>query len=241
MSNFASIYVTTWYVLTDSGQILHGTDKKESPGPKFLLIGSETGNLAVFRHDVGEPTRRLMEAITLDEPPWTDPDSPPIHCDEYVHFLAREGTVTEFGTGGRLLYAFPEVLNAPQEASLVDSDTPEGRDFLANLPPGNQFDGWRHPVPGHIDAPWCMTIHEGAIASIVETVRIGNGGAECGVTTAPSLRSRGFASAAVAGWASLPSLQGRSLFYCTNRQNVSSQRVAQRLGLKFIGSIFTIT
>ena len=86
-----------------------------------------------------------------------------------------------------------------------------------------------------------MALHDGEIASLVETVRIGPTGAEAGVNTVPDLRGRGFAAAATAGWAMSPSLGGRTRFYSTSATNRSSQRVAARLGLRYIGASFSLT
>jgi predicted GNAT family acetyltransferase len=93
---------------------------------------------------------------------------------------------------------------------------------------------------GEFWAPWCVALEGDEIASIAFAARLGPAGAETGVATVPALRGRGFAAAATAGWASLPALDGRTLFYSTSRTNLSSQRVAQRLGLRFIGATFSI-
>ena len=66
--------------------------------------------------------------------------------------------------------------------------------------------------------------------------RISDIGAELGVATAKAFRGRGYATAAVAGCSKLPTLQSRELFYSTDGSNVSSQRVAARLGLGSLGA-----
>ena len=68
----------------------------------------------------------------------------------------------------------------------------------------------------------------------------GQTGAEVGIVTVPALRGRGYATAATAGWASLPALRRRVLFYSALQTNVSSRRVAERLGLRFLGGSLTI-
>ena len=54
-------------------------------------------------------------------------------------------------------------------------------------------------------------------------------------------RGREFAAAAVAGWAAVPPLGGRSLFYGPARTNVSSQRAVRRQGLRFVGASVAVT
>jgi hypothetical protein len=61
-----------------------------------------------------------------------------------------------------------------------------------------------------------------------------------GVATEAAYRGRGLARAAVAGWAGLPDLAGRSLFYGVSANNAASRGVASRLDLPFLGATFTL-
>ena len=237
------IEVATLFVLTDSGRILRGNDPERSADPRLYLGGSKSGNIVRFRHDVGEETARAIEALVAHEPPLGEPDSTPLHLDDYVDLLAAESPVERQSAG--LTYCVPDRLGYEHDVTLVGSDTPEGDRFLADLAPNDTMPrtlvelGFE--APADIWAPWCIALHRGEVASIGMTARIGPKGAEVGVITVPALRGRGFATAVTAGWASLPSLRGRALFYSTERTNVSSQHVAERLGLRFIGASFQIT
>ena len=88
--------------------------------------------------------------------------------------------------------------------------------------------------------PWCVALQGDEIAAIAFAARLSPDAAEPGVGSVPAFRGRGLAAAATAGWAALPGLQGRALFYGTSRTNVSSQRVAVRLGLRFLGASLSI-
>lgn len=128
--------------------------------------------------------------------------------------------------------------------TLVSSDTSEGDRLRARLSDKGMPEALvalGFMAATDIWEPWCIALHEGEVASIALTARIGPDGAEAGVVTVPSLRGRGFAAATSAGWASHPSLQGRALFYSTDRTNLSSQHVANRLGLRFIGASLRLT
>jgi predicted GNAT family acetyltransferase len=70
------------------------------------------------------------------------------------------------------------------------------------------------------------------IASIAFAARLGAGGAEVGVYTFPGWRSKGLAAAVTAKWSAHPDLEERELFYSTTISNISSRRVAARLGLQ---------
>lgn len=76
---------------------------------------------------------------------------------------------------------------------------------------------------------------------MAQTVRLIPDGAESGTVTVPEWRGRGFAAAAVSEWALRPELSDHVLFYRTDSKNVSSQRVAQRLGPRLFGAGYAIT
>src|SRR5262249_2090872 len=84
-------------------------------------------------------------------------------------------------------------------------------------------------------APWCVALDGKEIASVAFAARLGKKGAATGVATARDFRGRGLGAAATASWASHPRLAGLTLTYSHNRDNRSSQRVAERLGLRFFG------
>ena len=75
---------------------------------------------------------------------------------------------------------------------------------------------------------------------MAQTVRLSPDGADSGTVTVPEWRGRGFAAAAVSEWALRPELSDHVL-YSTDSKNVSSQRVAQRLGLRLFGAGYAIT
>ena len=231
------IHVATLFVLTDSGRIQYVNDPDRSVGPRLYLAGSESGNVVRVRHDVGEETARAINALVAKEPPLGDWDSTPIYLDNYVELLASEAPVEHRSAG--LIYCFPDHLEYKHDVTLVSSDTPEGDRLHARIEDRGMpqaLVALGFVVAANVWAPWCIALYQGEIASIGMTARIGPAGAEIGVNTVPALQGRGFAAAATAGWASHSLLQGRALFYGTQRTNFSSQRVTDRLGLHYIGS-----
>lgn len=237
-----AIQVATLFVTAESGRVLRDNAPDRSAGPRLYLAGCKSGNVVRIRHDVGEETARAIESIAADEPPLCDPDSTPVHLDEYLQFLASEAPVEHWNAG--LIWTFPDRLAYEHKEALVGSETPEGGRLLVRLkeqamPQAIMAVGFKEI--SDLWAPWCMALHEDEIASIAFSARLGPAGAETGVTTVPAFRGHGYAAAATAGWASLPSLRRRALFYSTSRANVSSRRVAQRLGLHFLGASMAIT
>ena len=111
-----------------------------------------------------------------------------------------------------------------------------GRDALRRANPGNwQPVEWNELVDGSL-GPWTMALEGERVVSICHTPGpLGPRGAECGVWTDAAFRGRGLAAAVTAEWAALLRPSGRHLFYGTDAENLSSQRVTQRLGLRPLG------
>lgn len=100
-------------------------------------------------------------------------------------------------------------------------------------------DEWDELVSGGEGAPWAMIVEDGEVAALCHTARLTPAGAEAGTWTAPAYRGRGYAAATTAVWAGM--LPGLRLFYSTSADNHSSQRVAQRLGLRPLGWFWKLT
>jgi RimJ/RimL family protein N-acetyltransferase len=84
---------------------------------------------------------------------------------------------------------------------------------------------------------WAVVVVEDKVVSVCNTVRQTVDAAEAGVNTERRFRGRGYAAAATRLWAER--MRPRSLFYSTSNDNRSSLRVAQRLNLEQIGTIWS--
>jgi RimJ/RimL family protein N-acetyltransferase len=229
------------FVLTRGGRILRTNSPASEPPPRLHVARCSGGNVLHLRRDVGESAARALEALVAAEPPLPGPDGTPVHLDDYLQILTAEAPVERWELG--LTWTFPERLGYAHPAPLIYSDTAEGDRRL------RRFDAEGMPAElvalgfadtGEFWSPWCVALDGDEFASIAFAARLGPTAAEAGVATVPAVRGRGFAAASTAGWASHPALSGHTLFYSTSRENRSSQRVAERLGLRFLGATFTI-
>ena len=234
------IHAETLFVLTESGRI-HSENKPDmSGGPRFYLAGWESGNVFHIHRDVADVTAQALATLASDEPPLFVSHGEPRYLDEYVELLAA----SEAQVGKGLNYVFPGEFTYDHPAPLVMSGTPEGdrlvKEMTTNdsIPDGLKSIGFH--TPADIWEPWCFALHDGEIASIGETVRMGSAGVEVGVDTPPELRGRGYGAAATAGWALHPAIRDRVRFYGHARSNDSSRRVTERLGLRYIGASLRI-
>jgi RimJ/RimL family protein N-acetyltransferase len=115
------------------------------------------------------------------------------------------------------------------------SDASTG-DALRNANPGNWHPvEWGELLDGRL-GPWAIAVEGGLVVSICHTPGpVTARGAECGVWTHAAFRGRGYAAAVVSEWAAILRPSGRYLFYSTQADNLSSQRLARRMQLRPLG------
>jgi RimJ/RimL family protein N-acetyltransferase len=235
VTRLLAIQYRTLFLVGDTGRIERENDPDRSPGPRFWLAGCVSGNISGVRSDVADDVAAEIAALVATEPPFADLTSPPTHLDRYIDLLARDAAAPREMRG--LIYELPHYLQYESRVRLIDDESNEGRcQFFSihGLPGGLAELGFRSI--SDLWRPWCVALVNGEVASVAFAARISETGAELGVTTAKAFRGQGYAAAAAAGWASLPTLQSRKLFYSTDQTNVSSQRVIARLGLRFLGA-----
>jgi hypothetical protein len=230
----------TAFIFDAQGRMIHESAPDRSMGRRFSFTGCRDGNLAVIRADVPGPVARELDLLMASEPPLADPDAEPVHLRAYRDLL-RVGVASVEHYHG-LLWVFPRPLMYEDQTELVLSGTSEGDrllDRLGDVLPASLIDkGFE--TPEDLWEPWCIAMVNGEIASIAQTVRIGRGGAEVGIDTAPVFRGRGLGAATTAGWSRHPDLAQVTCFYSTGRENSSSRRLAERLRLRFLGATFAV-
>ncbi len=136
------------------------------------------------------------------------------------------------------VYVVESIRRRGMRPSVVRSDAPApGR--LLN--PGNwESDEWEDLLTG-ICGPWAMAAVDDRVVSICHTpLPMTEHAAECGDWTDPEFRGRGYASTVTAAWADIVGPTGRRLFYSTDEDNLASQGLAAKLGLRPIGWIWRL-
>jgi hypothetical protein len=234
------IHRKTAFTFDAQGRMIHESAPDQSLGRRFSFAGCRDGNLAVVRADVPEPVASELDRLVASEPPLANPESEPVHLEAYRELLHAEVASVEHHHG--LLWVFPGALTYQAQAELVLSGTSEGDrllDRLGDAMPASLIDKG-FGTKTNLWEPWCIAMVNGQIASIAETVRTGPGGAEVGIDTALGNRGSGLGAAATAGWSRHSDLAQVTRFYSTGRENTSSRHLAERLGLRFLGSTFAV-
>lgn len=229
-------------VLERAGRILTTNDPDRSPAPRFALAGCVSGNICGVRADVPDGIAAQLMDLAASEPPFFDRLGKPRHLDRYIGLLSYDALVPK--PAPEICYVLPNDIAYEHDIPLICSESLEGQELRATLaakgiPTGLAKMGFAD-VSNFWD-PWCVAMHDAEVASVAFAARLSETGACLGLATSPDLRGRGYAAAATAGWARMPALRSRALFYSTSQTNISSQRVIARLGLRFLGSSLGLT
>jgi len=241
-ADLLAVQFRTGFRFDRAGRMLATNDPDHSAAPHFTLSGCASGNLSGVRTDVSDDVASQLIALAATEPPYVDQKGAPRHTDRYRALLAQEGHRLKTSLG--LTYVLPNTIAYSHDIQLIDSDSGAGHELsdtlsrmgmpaaLAQMGFMNIAEFW---------PPWCVALHDGAIAAVAFAARLSETGAALGLATVPALRGRGYAAAATCGWAQMPALSSRALFYSTDQTNTSSQRVIARLGLRYLGSSLVLS
>jgi GNAT superfamily N-acetyltransferase len=174
----------------------------------------------------------LVAAFERAAPP-EDPSEPPPALEVCARILASTGDALQRDGGPSYV-----IRSDAQRACDVEIERSDGigADRLRGANPGNWHPvEWNELLDGRL-GPWAIAIQGERAISICHTPGPFTArAAECGAWTDPRHRGRGYAAATVSAWVELVRSPERTLFYSTDADNLSSQRVARRLGLEAFG------
>lgn len=231
----------TGFVLTPSGRIEAVNDPGRSHGPRLNLSGCSEGNRLRIHRDVPNHVAEEIAAVAGSELPWSNADSDPKCLSQLVALLASHRPVERIER--EVDHILPNGLRYEHSAGIVRSDSVEGGDLVARfeamgMPQSMIEAGFK--CLDDLWPPWCIALAGEEVAAIAFAARLSARGAAIGVYTFEGFRGRGIAAAVTAAWSSLPVLADRLLFYSARRDNHSSRRVIERLGLPLIGASLRI-
>jgi hypothetical protein len=182
--------------------------------------------------DVPDAIAHALTEVFAHVPPPGAASEPPPALSVCARLLAVHARALQRRGGPS--FVIPQDASFPCDATVICAGAPEV-ELLRSANPGNWAPvEWDELLVGRL-GPWAIAIDDGKAVSICHTPGpMTARAAECGVWTDSRFRRRGYAAATTAAWVPLVS-HGRTLFYSTDADNLSSQRVAARLGLEEIG------
>ena len=216
------IHVATLFNCDADGRIVALGRPWSRPGgpPRFFMGRRHDGNVWLFRRDLPDRLTRKLEMLCRSEPPAKDLMRPPGVASAIRAALHGQSPITREYRGPA--YLIPEGRQAPIDAVFITKE--KGGLLEAGFP-------WLLPhLRADLDlGPVTAAIVKGSAASICYCARLSRSGAEAGVETLDAMRGRGYATAAVAAWATAVRQRGLLPLYSTSWENVASQRVAEKV------------
>lgn len=199
--------------------------------PRFYMGRTVRGNVWHFRHDLPDELVRKLELICRSEP-ITDDLGRPARATAAVRTTLQVHSLMAKEERGPA-YLIPSRMERPTGTVLI---TKENGVVLKNGFP------WmlRHVLSDIDIGPVAASVVDGTAVSICYCARLTSPAAEAGVETPEAMRGRGYATKAVAFWAAAAYERGLLPLYSTIWENLSSVRVAQKLGMICYGEDWLI-
>jgi RimJ/RimL family protein N-acetyltransferase len=220
--------VEAGFRLTPEGRLLETREVDPAPAPRFIFAYTREGNLWWFRHDLPASLVRRLDALAAAEPVLSDLPREPVCLSQYRELLQEYEEIQD--TGFELAYTFPEELSPPPQVVRITG---------VNSPPLGEEFAWLGTYLACWEPALAAFSGEQAV-SVCFTSRLTPRAAEAGVDTLEAFRGQGHASRVVAAWAITIREMGRVPLYSTSWDNIASQGVARRLGLRLYGVGFSV-
>jgi RimJ/RimL family protein N-acetyltransferase len=225
---FMALQVETLYRLDHSQRLLSVNEPSNPPAPRLFLGRTLGGHLWRFRYDLPADLVCELERLCRAEPVSAGLPAPLALYQAMRAALRAHGEIRDEWRGPA--YRFPDQIARPQHVLLVDEQNAQLlRPGFARLV-ADLGTSW----------PCIAVVEQGMVVSVCFSSRISERAAEAGVQTLPRFRRRGYAAAAVAGWAAEVRRRGRIPLYSTSWANTASQGVARKLGLVMYGEDISI-
>jgi hypothetical protein len=208
----------------------------------ITIAAAGEGQLLFLGADLPQPLADALQAAFAATAGPGDPAVAPAALAACERLLVDHADAdAPLGRASGPCYLIPGDARFTSAAELTLSTAARQREAVRGGNPGNWLDDeWDDLVDGKL-GPWAMATIGGRVVSICHTPRsMTNDAAECGVWTDGAFRGQGHAAAVTAAWTNILAPTGRRLFYATDWTNRSSQRVAARLDLRRIGSLWTL-
>jgi hypothetical protein len=195
--------------------------------PHFYLLRTPKEAICRFHADLADDVVLRLEAISQRKR--GRPAQWQSEYGDYLTALAAPNLRVAAMRAGPLYIFLDDI--APSRACTAIG---EGNSYLLH----NGLEEWLPDIAiGH---PFFAAIEDGRAVAVCTTVIASQDSHEAGVETLARHRGKGFAADAVAAWAYAVQKLGGMPLYATTFDNISSQRLAQRLNLSPVACEFSV-
>lgn len=220
--------VETLFRHDPAGRLTTVNEPDGGPAPRLFLGRTTAGNVWRLRHDLPPALAAELAGILAAEPPLEDPRQPAVTYEQLVAALETAAPVEHIWDGPA--WWIPEDIDLQGDITTIVTNP-------AILRP--HFPGWARDLEA--SGPCVAVVEDGLAVAVCCSARTSPRASEAGVETLEAYRGRGYASATVAAWAAEVRRAGRLPLYSTSWDNLASQSVARRLGLRLYGVDLHIT
>ena len=201
------------------------------PAPRFFMGRTQMGNRWRFRYDLPVDVVQQLERLCQAEPVAADLTSLPRNYQTITAVLHEHAPIQNQYRGPA--YWVPDTLQVPANVVLI-SET-NAQLLQAGF-------SWLLPLPQQsVIGPIAAAVAQGIAVAVCFCSRIPGQATEAGVETMDAFRGKGYATAAVAGWAAEVRRVGIIPLYSTSWENHASQAVARKLGMVRYGEDWQIS
>jgi hypothetical protein len=226
----AEAHVRALFRTTDDGCIVETNETPPGRAPRVFVARTRAGTLCRPRHDLPSALATELRRLVRDLPPLPEPTG-----DATVYAALRatvdaDGPITHqwhgpaYAFDGPALDPHPDVVEIREEREL----------FV-----GRPFEDFRTDLDHH--RPLFAIVRDGMVVAAGFSARTTDREAEAGVNTHVDHRGQGYGAAVVNVWRLAIERSGRVPLYSTSYDNLSSQAVTRRLGLRQYAETFALT
>ncbi len=224
------LHINTLFCCDAEGRLRCVNELGEPPAPRFYLGRTHHGNFWRFRDDLPAATIEKLDQLCQTEPLTTDLASPPQHYAALKAVLQAHAPLQDEYRGPA--YWMPKDIHMPANVVLISETNAE----LLPAP----F-SWLRAQLGDSDlGPVAAAIEQGSAVSVCFCARRPGKATEAGLETLAGFRSKGYATATVAGWAAAVRRLGCLPMYSTSWDNLASQAVARKLSMVLYGEDWSL-
>ena len=224
-----SLHVDALYRRDAVGRLLESNEASPTPAPRVFIARTTAGACCYFHADVPKALAYEIRNLVVALPSY------PVRRGEIAAYAAVEEAIAAAGPirsrWHGLAYEFGEPV-APRSSEIAQIT--DDRSALQG-----QFADFRIKLDKM--GPFFAIIRDGAVVSACYSARTTADAAEAGVDTDPAHRGRGFAATVVNAWRAAIEDSGRTALYSTSYDNLSSQAVARRLGMRQYAETYSLT
>lgn len=219
---FMLIQASTLYVLNEEKRIVRVNEPGETDSP-VIFIGKTRNSVHTYVSMLAP--EQLVEELK-------DEISSSINMVRLCNMIGKYNVVNNVWIGPAYAY----IKDIPPH--IPDSGVITIREDNAHML-SRHFESFAQEITER--QPMTGYVVEGQVVSLCCSARSSDQAAEASITTAENFRGRGLAEKVVAKWIGEVLRAGKIPLYSTSWDNLSSQRVAQKLGLHPYGVDFNIT